>query len=303
MNAHSVLLGWGASEYFTVKRASERQVNVLPSDWVKNLSVYSNMKAEARQKQALKSAQDAGAKKHTLCFVYTDGDNIQWLLNDFLTDRRWFGNENRGQVDIGWTIAPALVELAPTVLKLIYERAANTTNGQDYFIAGPSGFGYIYPSFYPALEEGAALHNKYMEQADLSIVNLIDSAYSIDAVVPFLRQENIDAVFYYDFSYYAAQNGRISFFGGKPIIGARYNLWGGFEDPVSLAQKINTLPKTTLHETGYTLVPVHNWTHSVDDILECVALLDSNVQVVAPDAFVQLIKTNLNQQKADLNNV
>ena len=41
---------------------------------------------------------------YTQLFVMTDGDNIQWLLNWFLTDERWFGSNNRGQVDIGWTI-------------------------------------------------------------------------------------------------------------------------------------------------------------------------------------------------------
>ena len=49
----------------------------------------------------------------------SDGDNIQWLLNWFITDRRWFGSNNRGQTSIGWTISPALSELAPTVMSKI----------------------------------------------------------------------------------------------------------------------------------------------------------------------------------------
>ena len=31
----------------------------------------------------------------------SDGDNIQWLLNWFITDTRWFGNNKRGQLDKG----------------------------------------------------------------------------------------------------------------------------------------------------------------------------------------------------------
>ena len=73
---------------------------------------------------------------HTVCFVMSDGDNIQWLLNWFITDNRWFGNNNRGQLDIGWTISPALSELAPTVMSKIYETASNTAFGKDYFVAG-----------------------------------------------------------------------------------------------------------------------------------------------------------------------
>ena len=51
---------------------------------------------------------------------------IKWLLNWFITDSRWFGNNNRGQIDIGWTISPALSELAPTVMSKIYESSSNT---------------------------------------------------------------------------------------------------------------------------------------------------------------------------------
>ena len=89
---------------------------------------------------------------HTVCFVMSDGDNIQWLLNWFITDIRWFGNNNRGQLDIGWTISPALSELAPTVMSKIYETSSNTAYGKDYFIAGPSGTGYIYPENFKDLK-------------------------------------------------------------------------------------------------------------------------------------------------------
>ncbi len=29
---------------------------------------------------------------HTVCFLMSDGDNIQWMLNLFAEDNRWFGS-------------------------------------------------------------------------------------------------------------------------------------------------------------------------------------------------------------------
>ncbi len=60
----------------------------------------------------------------------------------------WYGSPNRGKVDIGWTVSPALSELAPTVLANFYANASNTTQGRDVFIAGASGVGYSYPGRY-----------------------------------------------------------------------------------------------------------------------------------------------------------
>jgi hypothetical protein len=42
-----------------------------------------------------------------------DGDNIQWLLNDFATSPNWYGSKRRGEMNLGWTVSPALSQLAP----------------------------------------------------------------------------------------------------------------------------------------------------------------------------------------------
>ncbi len=126
----------------------------------------------------------------------TDGDNIQWLLNWFTTDQRWFGSNNRGQVDIGWTISPSLSELAPTVMQKIYRESKNTIEGRDYFIAAPSGLGYIFPEMYSDLNTYCNLLNDYMLKSDLNIVNIIGNDDSHHTLYPYLIQENIKGIFY-----------------------------------------------------------------------------------------------------------
>jgi len=296
MNSNSILLGWGDDEYQTVHKSSKYSINVLPSDYAYNLSVLTNFNQEIKQKNHEIFTENQ-ENTHTVCFVMSDGDNIQWLLNWFYTDQRWFGSQNRGKVDIGWTISPSLSELAPTVMNKIYSNASNNIDAKDYFIAGPSGYSYIYPDDYIKLEEYTEILNNYMLKSDLGIVNIIGNDDNDYYLYPYLNKPSIDAIFYYDFSNYSKLKGKIKFLNNKPIISARYNLWGGFENTLSLANKINNLPKNIFSENGYSLIPVHNWSNSVDSIIKCANFLDSNVRVVSPDKFINIINKNLNHNQ------
>ena len=292
MQTNSFLLGWGKDEYQTINKSSNNSISVLPADYSYNLSLLTNMNSTISQKTHETITKNIDSV-HTVCFVMSDGDNIQWLLNWFITDTRWFGNNNRGQLDIGWTISPALSELAPTVMSKIYETSSNTVFGKDYFIAGPSGTGYIYPEKFKDLEIYTQQLNSYMQKSDLNIVNIIGNNFDDYYLYSFLEKPNIDALFYYDFSNYSNHDGSIKFLNNKPIISARFNLWGGFNSSQTLSNKINNLPKNPYLESGYSLIPVHNWSNSVDSILLCSELFNENVRVVSPDKFVNLIKQNL----------
>ncbi len=292
MEKNSFLFGWGSDEYQTVNKSSSYSISVLPSDYAYNLSVLTNFDVSLSQKNHEIETTTIDST-HTICFLMSDGDNIQWLLNWFITDERWFGSLNRGYVDIGWTISPALSELAPTAMSKIFESAANNIDGKDYFVAGPSGTGYIYPDSYKDLEDYTTQLDRYMQKSDLNIVNIIGNNFDDSYLYSFLDKPNINGLFYYDFSDYSAHKGEIKFLNNKPVISARYNLWGGFEHVKSLSSKINSLPKDPFSSSGYSLIPVHNWSNSVDSILLCREFLDENVKIVSPDKFVNLIKKNL----------
>ena len=68
------------------------------------------------------------------------------------------------------------------------------------------------------------------------------------------------------------------------------------KDTPKTRKKINNLPKDPYSSSGYSLIPVHNWSNSVDSILLCTQLFTENVRVVSPDKFVNLIIANLNNQ-------
>ncbi len=145
----------------------------------------------------------------------TDGDNIQWLLGPFLTADTWFGSPDRGKVPLGWTVSPALSELAPSVLQRFY---ADAVPGKDNFVAGPSGVGYCIPELLPndpltpgSLAQFAGLTSAFLGKADLHIVNTISNEdCDPNCTMPLLGQPNIDAVFLYFGNAYCGRAGGIT---------------------------------------------------------------------------------------------
>ncbi len=292
MQPNSALLGWGDDEFKLVEKASKNSIFVNPGDWALNLSTLSNFEKETKQLKHNNSPEVID-NVHTVCFLVTDGDNIIWLLNDFATNPNWYGSSNRSKVKIGWTMSPAMSELAPTVLNYFYNTADQSDVGRDYFVASSSGQGYMYPDLYGSLNSYTNQLNEYMKKSDLNILNIIGNSMDDEYLLPYLNQSNIDALFYYYFSDYAGGKGEIKWINGKPVIAGRYKLWEGFETPSSIATKLNNL-STDIHSAdGYSLIPVHIWSMGVDQIVECAELLNNNVRIVTPDEFVALIEQNV----------
>ncbi|MCL5028191.1 MAG: T9SS type A sorting domain-containing protein [Bacteroidetes bacterium] len=290
-NPNAALLGWGFDEFQLVQQSSNYNVFVNAADQATNISTLTNFNVEDKQKKTVDSVLSK-ENVHTVCFLMTDGDNVQWTLSGFLGNK-WYGSSDRGRLKLGWTVSPALCELAPTVLKYFYDNETSGKNGGDYFVAGASGLGYEYPDKYQDLDGYAKLTSEFMGKADLRIMNIIGNNDSTQYLAPFMMQNNIDAIFYYFFSDYSGGRGKIKWVDGKPVIYGRYNLWDGYETPASLAQILNSASKNIYSSDGYSLIPVHAWSRSVSDVLSCIQQLDSTVRVVTPDEFVSLIKENL----------
>lgn len=300
MDSNSALFGWYSSEGGLVQAASDKSIMVHAADLAMNISTLANFGVKTVQASHDTTVQTIDSVQ-TVCFLMSDGDNVQWLLSGFGTDQRWYASPSRGQMNLGWTISPALCELAPTVMSRFYDNESTKPGGRDYFVAGPSGLGYMYPEDFKSLTSYTALTGKFMKKADLNIVNVIGAtnapAIPTNYLIPYLNQTQIDAVFYYPANNWAGANGQIEWVKGKPIIAARYNL--NVNDPShgqtteDLAALLNS-SSTDIHSAaGYSLIDVNVWYEHPDSVAKCVSLLNKNVRVVAPDEFVALIKNNV----------
>ena len=289
LQPNSAAFGW-ADEFTFVYQASLHGTHVHASDFCNNLSTFSNFSAPAVQKNhSVDTLIKPGV--HTVCFLMSDGDNVQWLMGTFANGNNWYGSNKRGTLNMGWTVSPALAELAPTELKYMYDTAATLPNGMDVFVAGPSGMGYVYPDYFNPLDSAAAITGRMMKKADMSILNIIGNSWQDIYFEPYLNQPDIDAIFYYDYNdFYFGEHGLSTCINGKPVISARYDLVTGYFSVDTLAKLLNNQVKDPTSVDGYTLVAVNAWDDGMDSLVACYQKLDSTVRVVTPDAFVKLYK-------------
>lgn len=290
----SIVMGWGdatSGEDIFVSMSSEHGVFTIAADHAYNLSVLSNLpRTILKQHHQEELTTELGV--HYVTFIMSDGDNLQWNLGDFTSDSRWFGSNLRGSFNMGWGIPPLMADLSPSVVQWLYENATE----KDYFVVGPSGNGYFYPSKYPA--ESLELHlkrlNEYMGKLDLHYVEVLDigSFDNIDLWNKYTSLPNVDGIFYYEYSS-PEYSGKILWSNGKPVVSNRKVLWGGITDERSLIDYLNNAKRDPYSEEGYTVVYVHAWSKSLTAVKNVIDNLDPHVKVVSPEIFMNLIQRNL----------
>jgi hypothetical protein len=295
----SAVFGWGNDEKDFTAAASAKGTFVHAADWASGLALYTNLRVSLpTTRLPLPVAAPATAtNKHTVTFLMSDGDNVQWMINGFASDTRWWGSPQRGQVPIGWTMNPALAEIAPN----IYKHILATATKNDGFAIPPSGPGYMYPETMASDAKDAwttytAFTNQYAKAYPLTgtILNVIGHGDDTSRAADYLAQPDISAIFWYPYSDYSGLSGAIQWKNGKPVIGGRFNLWEGFNTPEQLASKLNSQSTDPSSAQGYSVIPVHVWSRTVADVVKTVSLLDSNkVQVVLPEEFVRLVIENV----------
>ena len=320
-------LGWGPDEKGTVAAVSAAGGAVVPADWAINLDVLSawDLPALPPQRAPADPAPPVPApQQHTVTFLMSDGDNVQFLLNDFGTGASFWGSPDRGAAALGWTIAPGLTELAPAAMQWLYEtatpagaanRTANT-DGRDLFVAGVSGTGYFFPDVMSASADGDAMlaelavsTAEFMAKTGLRLLNVLAEGNGLPpagVAEALLAADGIDALFWYPYDNYSGLRGSVTWpVAGKPVIGGAFNLWGDGSDCGSFCNNNQTVarllaaPRNPALAASYSLIPVHAWTHSVGDVAWITAALEAAepgaVAVVAPDEFVRRLVANVRQ--------
>lgn len=287
---------YDADEWGMVNNASKLGVTMLPTDLAANLATMSSIHDTngLTQRPAIKEVETE-ENVHYVTFLVSDGDNIAFNLWSM---QEYFSNAAHGQFPIGFTISPSLYDLAPAAMHWYFRNGRAT----DYFVAGPSGSGYVFPSKMNDADLDAYLTslNGYVEKSGLTICNILDQGIMTNPRVynRYLAQPNIDAIFYT--GYGEKGDGRIVFSdNGKPVIEQRSVLWAGIDggsdrgEERNVIAEINSRPANPHSSDGYTFVFVHCWTKTQSDIKTVIDGLNSNVRVVTPDKFVALVNQNL----------
>lgn len=296
---NSPIFGWSDSpqgEIGFISEASKNSLYTVCTNWSMNVSVLSGFRLEKlKQKTVVPGEKDTREMVHTVCFSMSDGDNTTWYLGG-LYDPKWFASKVRGTFPMGWGMPIPLIDVAAPAMKFYYDKMTE----KDGFVFAGGGLGYTYPSMWKkdALEKQVLQINDYADRSDVNIMQIIDenSFDNTDLWNIYLKQPNIDAVFYLNYNNYAGMNGAIRWVNGKPLIGARFNLWkdlppGG--NPDSVIKAVNAASKNPKSDKGYSLIVVHAWSMTMNDVKKCVDGFSDKVRVVTPQEFVKLINENL----------
>lgn len=299
MNPDAACLGWGDAsqgENVFVGSSSSNGVFTLAADYALDLSTLSSVRdASLYQKTYANPVSETNV--HYVTFVVTDGDNVQWSLGG---EPGYFNNPARGKFSMGWALSPSLADLAPSVLRWHYDLSSTGSNS-DFFVAPPSGTGYMYPSQYPPsdLDLHVQKLDNLMSRSDLNIAQIIDfnSFNRLDLWNKYLAQPNINALLYLEYSPYNGAHGAVLFStNGQPVIAARDLLYSGLENETNLINNLNSYPRDPSSPAGYTFVSVHVWSKTQGNVLQVVTNLAPDVRVVTPDVFVKLIRNNVGRK-------
>lgn len=312
MAASSPVYGWleatTGDELGFIDLHSRHGLYQIPCDWLTNLSVLAAMGErypDTKYKQKVtRQPVKTESNVHYVAFMMSDMDNILTLVsnNSFINDNRYFANSARGTYPMGWGMAPSLTELAPTAIKVWYDRA--TAN--DSFTA-QSGLGYFYPHNYPNLNAHTERLSGYMERADIKTLMITDNFWPRDLTWESYREfgdqfadiTNLRGMFYVDVNGdYARYAGKILWFKNKPLVTCRYTLWIGSQynglssNASELAASINALPADPKSSDGYTFIVVHAWSYGLDEVTSTISKLAPHVRVVTPEEMIEQLYKN-----------
>lgn len=299
------VLGWVKYEVAFVDQASKEGNIALPSDHSYNNSFLASFECDIPE-QTYKAKKYTDETKHYCAIVYSDGDNLQWIQNGYAEFYKL--NSIKTKIPITWSFPPLLAEFSSATVNTIYSDAGDT----NYFMAGVSGAGYIHPTQYPtdALEGFTDLTAASMELSNLSYVQILDSVPEnkweetklLNALEYYARYDNIKGgTLSLDPTRYAGGEGIVYFVNDKPFASMRLSLWHPDGEKADVTAEwldqqaaiVNSYPADIKTVNGYSVVNVHPWSVSVENLAYFVSRLDEDVVLVSIDELLTMMSENV----------
>lgn len=306
-NDNIPVLGWTENEVNFVSNNSLQKKITLASDWSTNISYTAGLKTNDQYTQLKHTKRNIKATqgKHYVALVMSDGDNLQWMENGFCSDKKYYGSKYRGSWPMTWTITPSMYDLEPGILDYLYSNATNN----DYFIAGPSGVGYVNPCEYNDLNTFAGISSNYMSKTNLEYVNMLDNMIDEEKLNTIAKYDNIKGGIWSVGNYYLEGEGGVYWANNKPFVCVRESLWRnpgatsfnnyyGFVERA--AQRLNSYSTDPTSIEGYSVVICHAWSIGTMDYLSrLIDDLDDHVELVTVDELLTLVKDNVKHENVD----
>lgn len=290
----ALVYGWGPDELGWVKGLSRADATGGPADWALNLSALEKLPA-GPLKRPIRPALELEDGVCYLAFVMSDGDNIQWLCNNFVDQAFFWGSPLRGSFPMTWEISTLLPQVAPRVMQHIYATAKPT----DGFIAGPGAPGYTFPYLQTDRVGIARQAAPLLKKADLPVVSVLNTNEGdMRDVIPLLDLAETEGVIYKDYSPYHRRRGAVLWHQNKPCLSYRYLVWEKLMEPEALVSDLEEMPTNPRTDAAsFAVVNVHAWSYSkkggpMAAVERTIKMLPSHVRVVTADQIIRTLRAN-----------
>lgn len=277
----SPVIGWGCGSEDGITSLSSRMgLFQTATNWCHNLTVLAEEDGFDLIRPWKPPAKQASTARHRANLTLTDGDNIQWLMGNFMGGseaRFYYANPHRGEIPFTWGIpGPGLAQLSPRTLAELFSTA---TPNDDFILY--SGGGYFYPDLYGSDRPEAdalALHARRLRAyCDLTGVRILafnfmdwDGADAMRACEALAKSiPGLLGILAFQYYPYPAGEGRVMWVEGAegdrvPVVSCAMTVWaqtGRERDttPAAVAARLNEVAATT--ESSVSWVLVHAWSY------------------------------------------
>jgi len=244
----SPVLGWNrGDEGANAKMFSRYGLFNTATDWALNLPLLSAGAAQTEPARYADPADLPAAEGPAVAFVMSDGDNVQWMTQNFFAEHppRYWRNPASGQFPYTWTLCVAnMRQVAPDLLR--YSVESLPTNGA----VAEFGGGYYFPDVFGELREDKGLLAEQarrtwanMQAANVDVLCLIFDKMKSEKARAAMQiyadnMPGLKGILAMDYYPYSKGEGEVFWIERKtgaplPVAAARYELRTDFKIPTT----------------------------------------------------------------------
>lgn len=295
--------GWeqGVSEDQFVARISKSGHPMIPCDWSYNHSLTSLLYTERQQPVQAQSFNpkfiDFGKKRNYVSFFLSDGDNIQWMMQDFATSFYDVPEAIEVKMSYGLPVS-TLSMMAPAQLHNLMNLRRDECSVLEML-----GGGYYYIDTYSqnnnrndnlkVAAERLAVSMRRYHVGLLGVMAMdVKSAASREAYQAFVdANDRLEGIIALQYSPYAGGGGEVFWVTNKngydiPVITVRYSLWDRIHEREGSPDFIASKLEAEAQVESFSAICVHAWSrfegnaHGAAAARLCAGKLDGRFEVV-----------------------
>lgn len=303
LKPNAPVYGWeqGVSEDCFVARVSKSGHPMIPCDWSYNHSLTSLLYSQRQQLATAKSINpkyiDYTKKRNFVSFFLSDGDNIQWMMQDFAS--RYYDVSAAGDVNMSYGLpVSTLCMMAPVQLNHLL-----SLQHPGCSVIEMLGGGYYYIDTYSQNKDRAANLDvvarrlaAHMRRHNVNLLGLmamdVNSAATREACQAYVNaNDRLEGIILLQYSPYAGGAGHVFWMTNKagydiPVITVRYTIWDRMHEREGSPAFIASQLQSAAQNESFSAVCVHAWSHfpggayGAEAARQCAEGLDARFEVV-----------------------